>query len=69
MGSLVGVVTAFLAQLNGPFVIAVFTIIMVLGVIGAVLDHHASVWKFVIWVGIAGAFCAGASTFMQAVLA
>ncbi len=66
--NIVTVITNLLAQLNGQFVIAVFSVIMVLGVIGAILDHHASVWKFVIYVGIAGAFCAGASTLVQSIL-
>ena len=43
-------ITNLIAQLNGTFVIAVFTALLILGTIAAFLEHHTSAWKYVMYI-------------------
>jgi hypothetical protein len=61
-------ITNLIAQLNGTFVIAIFTAILILGVIATFLQEHHQAWKYVLNTCYVGGFVVGASALINAVL-
>ena len=66
--NIVTVITNLIALLNGPFVIAVFTALLILGTIAAFMEHHTSAWKYVMYVCYVGGFVVGAAALVNQVL-
>lgn len=68
MQGVTAAVQALIAQMNGPFIIAVFVVLAILGTIFSYLETHHEAWRYLTKTVIIGAMCMAAATLVGTVL-